>query len=173
MIRKLYFAIFMVCLVASQALFAQSAEELDNRNGFKDIKMVSDVTQYEGLRYDRDIEDEKFQNFSVYTAKKEHYESIGTVKVHELEVLAFKGEVYKIKVVTDKNTKLYGGLKKAFGEPNYSPRSDNYYWATDNLVLIFKSHSKNKLQLTYQSYIVEQKLKQEKKDEIQSISEDF
>ena len=159
--------------MTGQALYSQLPEELDKRNGFKDIKMMSDVTQYEGLEYNGDIEDEKFKNLSLYLAKKDYYTTIGTVKVHEVEVLAYKGEVYKIRVVTDKDTKLYGGLKQAFGEPNFSPRSNNYYWATDNLVLIYKSHSKNKLELTYQSYLIEEKLKMEKKEEIETISEDF
>ena len=171
--RIIYLAVILASQVLIQPLFSQSVLELDKRNGFKDIKMVSDVTQYEGLEYDGDIEDEKFKTLSVYKSKKGFYESIGPVVVHEVEVLAYKGEVYKIHVITEKDPKLYHGLKKAFGKVTHSPRSNNYYWATDNLVLIYESYSKNKLRLIYQSYIIEAKLKQEKKDEIDSISEDF
>jgi len=157
----------------AQSSLAQTTEELDKRNGFKDIKLATEVHQYEGLEYKEEIADELFKTLSVYVKKKGYYESIGSIKIHDVEVLAYKGEVYQIKVITEKNPKLYRGLKKAFGEPTFSPRGDNYYWSTDNLGLTFGNNAKSKLQLLYTSYVMKGRLKEDKKEEIEDISEDF
>lgn len=168
-----YFIFFLVFGFLANASSAQSVEELDKRNGFKDIKLATEVHQYEGLEYKEEIEDELFKQLSVYTKRKGYYESIGSIKIYEVEVLAYKGEVYKIKIITEKNPKLYGGLKKAFGEPTFSPRGDNYYWSTENLGLTFGNNAKTRLQLQYTSYVMKDRLKEDKKEEIEDIADDF
>jgi hypothetical protein len=152
---------------------SQSVDKLEERNGFKDIKLATEVHLYEGLEYEEEIPDELFKLLTVYKSKKGYYESIGSIKIHDVEVLAYNGEVYKIKVITEKNPKLYSGLKKAFGEPIFSPRGDNYYWSTDNLNLTFGNSSKTKLQLVYTSHVMKGRLKKDKEEEIEDISEDF
>jgi hypothetical protein len=163
---------FLLCLIAN-ASEAQSAAELDKRNGFKDIKLATEVHLYEGLEYKEAIEDKLFKQLAVYQRKKGYYESIGSIKIYDVEVLAYNGEVYKIKVITEKNPKLYSGLKKAFGEPTFSPRGDNYYWATQNINLTFGNNSKSRLELVYTSHVVKSHLKKDKEEEIEDISEDF
>jgi hypothetical protein len=172
--QKINYLLFglIICLFANISR-AQSTEELDKRNGFKDIKLATEVHLYKGLEYKEEIEDKLFKQLAVYQKKKGYYESIGSIKVHEVEVLAYNGEVYKIKVITEKNPKLYSGLKKAFGEPTFSPRGDNYYWATENINLTFGTNSKTRLELTYTSHVVKSHLKKDKEEEIEDISEDF
>jgi hypothetical protein len=170
-INYLTFAL-LICLFGNLT-FAQSVEELDKRNGFKDIKLATEVHLYEGLEYKEEVPNEHFKQLSVYTKKKGYYESIGSIKIHDVEVLAYNGEVYKIKVVTEKNPKLYSGLKKAFGEPTFSPRGDNYYWATKNVNLTFGTSAKTKLELIYTSHVMKGRLKKDKEEEIEDISEDF
>ena len=162
----------VLCFIVSVSL-AQSTKELDKRNGFKDIKLATEIKQYEGLEYKEDITNEAFKKLSVYTKKKGYYESIGSIKIREVEVLAYKGEVYKITVITEKNPKLYNGLKKAFGEATFSYRNDNYYWSTDNITLTFGNKAKTKLKLEYTSHIMKRRLKEDKKEEIEDISQDF
>ncbi len=169
----IYFILFLVFGCLANNSLAQSVEELDKRNGFKDIKMATEVHQYQGLEYKEEIEDKLFKQLSVYTKKKGYYESIGSIKIYDVEVLAYNGEVYKIKVVTEKNPKLYGGLKKAFGEPTFSPRGDNYYWSTDKINLTFGNSAKTKLELIYTSHVMRKRLKKDKEEEIEDISEDF
>lgn len=162
----------ILCLIVNVSQ-AQTVEELDKRNGFKDIKLATEVHLYEGLEYQEEVVDKLFKQLAVYQNKKGYYQSIGTIKIEEIEVLAYKGDVYKIKVITEKNPKLYSGLKKAFGEPTFSPRGDNYYWSTDNINLTFGNNSKTTLQLVYTSHIVKSRLKKDKEEEIKGISEDF
>ncbi len=153
--------------------YAQDATELDRRNGFKDIKMTSDISTYEGLIYKKDIEDEVFAGAKLYIPKKGHYESIGNLKIHELEVMTYRDSVYRIRVVTEKDPNLYKGLKKAFGEPEYAYRSNHYYWSADNLRLSYVSHSKNKIEMEYFSYVMTRRVKEEKKKDVQDIADDF
>ena len=153
--------------------YAQGVEELDRRNGFKDIKLTSPVSSYEGLEYKKDIEDEVFVNSKVYVPKKGHYESIGTIKIHELEVMSYNDAIYKIRIITEKDPNLYKGLKKAFGEPEYALRSNKYFWGTDNLVLTYVSHSKSKIEMVYFSYVMSRQAKEDKKQVVEDIVDDF
>ena len=86
MSKTLMLIIFFGWALAS---YGQGVEELDRRNGFKDIKMTSLVSSYEGLEYKKDIEDEVFPNSKVYVPKKGYYENIGNIKIHELEVMSY------------------------------------------------------------------------------------
>ena len=153
---------------------AQGIEELEKRNGFKDIKLTSRVSDYEGLELKKDgVDHETFPNSTIYTPKKGHYESIGVLKIYELEVYAYKDSIYQIKVITEKDPKLYKGMKKLFGEPEYGYRSEVYYWSSPNLKLQYGSHSKNKIEMVYFSYKMVEKRKQEKKQVVEEIADDF
>ncbi|UII34078.1 hypothetical protein LVD17_09655 [Fulvivirga ulvae] len=160
-------------LMMSGKLLAQGAEELDRRNGFKDIKMTSNIAEYEGLEYKKDIEDEVFPQAKLYTAKKGYYENIGSLKIFDLEVKVYKDSIFEIKVITEKDPNLYKGLKKAFGEPEFAYRSSKYYWQSERLKLMYSSHSNNKIEMVYRSYLMNDKLKEEKKQEVEEIVDDF
>lgn len=160
-------------LIISGNLLAQGSEELDRRNGFKDIKMASDVTAYEGLEYKKDIEDNVFPEAKLYTPKKGHYENIGSLKIYDLEVKVYKDSIFEIKVITEKDPNLYKGLKKAFGEPEFAYRSNQYYWQSERLKLSYSSHSNNRIEMVYRSYEMNEKLKEEKKQVVEEIVDDF
>jgi len=152
--------------------FAQNAE-LDKRNGFKDIKLGSEAVSYDGLELKKSVEDRIYPEAELYVSKKGHYENIGPHKVHSLTAKTYKGEIFEIKVIIDKNSDLYKGLKKNFGDPKFDLRKDEYYWAGENLRLSYASLSKNKIVMTYWSYPMHQKLKDDKKKAIEDIADDF
>lgn len=167
------FRLIIALLLVGSAGFAQGVEELDRRNGFKDIKMASNVTAYEGLEFKKDIEDEVFPEAQLYTARKGHYESIGTLKIYDLEVKVYKDSIFEIKVITEKDANLYKGLKKAFGEPEFAYRANKYYWQTERLKLLYGSHSNNKIEMVYRSFLMSDKLKEDKKQVVEEIVDDF
>ncbi|MEX2335782.1 MAG: hypothetical protein WD555_00750 [Fulvivirga sp.] len=152
---------------------AQESKELDRRNGFKDIKMTSLITAYEGLELKKEIEDEEFPNASLYTAKKGHYENIGKLKIYDLEVKTYKDSIFEIKVITEKDPNLYKGLKKVFGTPEFNYKSRQYYWKSDRLQLSYSSFSNTKIEMVYRSYIMSAKRKEEKKQVVENIVDDF
>lgn len=157
----------------SQLTIAQDVSELDRRNGFKDIKMASEISAYEGLEFKKEIEDEVFPQAGLYTAKKGYYESIGSLKIYDLQVKTYKDSIFEVRVVTEKDPNLYKGLKKAFGEPEFAHRSGKYYWKTERLQLAYTSYSSNKIEMVYRSFIMADKLKEEKKQVVEEIVDDF
>ncbi|TRX58467.1 hypothetical protein FNH22_14080 [Fulvivirga sp. M361] len=167
--------IIVFALVSSVAVpsIAQGVEELDRRNGFKDIKMTSAISSYEGLEFKKEVSHDIFIGAKMYVPKKEHYERIGNLKIHDLQVMTYKDSIYEIRVVTEKDPNLYKGFKKAFGEPSYSYGSKNYYWTTDNLTLSYGSHSKSKIEMIYFSHLMVKRVKEEKKQVVEDIVNDF
>lgn len=135
--------------------------------------MASKVSDYEGLEYKKDVKDDIFPEAQLYVAKKGFYENIGELKIFDLEVKAYKGEVFEIKVVTEKDPKLYKGLKQIYGEPEYNYRSAVSQWTSKSIRMTYASESKNKMVLTYYSYVMMDKLKKEKEETIDAISDDF
>lgn len=157
-----------------QVCCSQGLEELEKRNGFKDIKLLSSAANYEGLELKKEgIDHETFPNSSMYIAKKGHYETIGNLKIYDLEVFAYKDSIYQINVITEKDPNLYKGMKKLFGEPEFAYGTESYYWGTEKLRLSYSSHSKNKIEMVYFSHLMVEKRKQEKKEVVEEIVDDF
>lgn len=152
--------------------FAQN-KELDKRNGFKDIKLNSKASSYEGLEFKKDVNDKLFPEASLYMPKKGFYETIGGKKIHSLTVKTYRGDIFEIKVIINKDPDLYKGLKKNFGDPKYDLRKEEYYWSAEKLRLSYASLSKSKIVMTYFSFPMKAKLKEDKKKEIETIADDF
>lgn len=157
----------------SSNVSGQSVAELDKRNGFKDIKMTNLITDYEGLEFKKKIESEIFPRAYQYTRRKGFYQTIGQIKIYELEVNTYDSSIYEIRIVTEKNPNLYKALKRNFGQPQYDYRGDKYYWKTENLRLSYDSHSKNKIEMVYFSYLMTNRLKEDKKQIVEDIADDF
>ncbi len=167
--------LFFLILQSSSILFsnAQTAAELDKRNGFKNIKMTSRITDYDGLELKKAIDSDVFPRAYQYVPKNGHYESIGSVKIFQLEVNTYDSAIYEIRVITEKDPNLYKGLKRAFGEPEFDYRNNKYYWRTDNLRLSYDSHSKTRIEMVYFSYLMTQRLKEDKEQVVEEIMDDF
>jgi len=154
---------------------AQSSEALDEKNGFQDILMLSSARNNKKLEFKKDLDHEKvpLRQVQYYEAAKGEYESIGTVKIKSLEVWAYQDQVFQIRVLTEQDTDLYKGLRQLFGKPDYSIREDLYYWSGNKVRLSYRAESKSRLELIYFSQLLDDILKQEKKEEINSIADDF
>ncbi len=164
-------SLIILILTLTAPLFGQTVIELDQRNGFKDIKMNSSVLDYEGLEYKKDIADNYYPEAKLYVAKKGHYENIGSLKIYDLEVKTYRDSVFQIIVVTDGD--IYKGLKSAFGEPEFHYRSKFHYWMGENLRLSYTAPRKNRLELKYDSFLMREKLKKDKQEMVEAIVDDF
>ena len=169
-IRNLLLALFVLCVLSIKA---QSTNELEARNGFKDIKLATNVNQYDGLVFEKEVDDVNFGKLQVYVRKKDQYTAIGSIAIDHLEVRVYNGEVYQIQVIIPKDPKMYGGLKKSFGPPKFSIVTNDYFWAADSLKLLYRSYGKNQLELLYHSVLIDRKLEVEKDEEIDDIASDF
>ncbi|MEN8123427.1 MAG: hypothetical protein ABFS35_24030, partial [Bacteroidota bacterium] len=151
--------------------YAQSEKELDKRNGFKDIKLLSDITTYDGLEYTKPLKNNP--GHSIYKAKKGNYESIGDIDIYNLVVYAYKNQVYQINITTKKEEKLFRSLEKAFGKVNTSLITPNPYWDGENVRLIYIVIGSKKITLSYQSKKIRQIIASDKKKAVENLTTEF
>lgn len=151
--------------------FAQQTE-LDRRNGFKDIKLATPIDSVKGAIFKKDFK-HNGQDAKLYVIENSDYSSIGDVKVNLIEARTYKGLIYQLNVLIDKDTRLMKGMESALGKPIYNVRDESYNWTGQNLGLKFKSHSRNQLSLEYTSSIVQKMMLEDKKQKIKDISTDF
>ncbi|HRW98799.1 MAG TPA: hypothetical protein P5280_04880 [Cyclobacteriaceae bacterium] len=160
-------------MVISITAWSQSNSELAKRNGFKDIKLGMPVDSVPGVKFVKDIKEKNEYPAQLYEVDHADYKSIGEVKVKEVELKAYKGLVYEIGVITQKDTRLMKGMEKAYGKPKYILPTDTYNWTADSLSLTFKDYSKREIKLTYRSYPVLKMMRVDKGKKIDDIADDF
>jgi hypothetical protein len=163
---------FLLFLFILNYSFAQEAE-IDKRNGFKDIKMATHIDSVKGAVFKKEIKEKGHHPASLYVVEHPDYQTIGEVKIEEIEVKTYKGLIYEILVITDKDTRLMKGMENALGKPVYNVRDESYNWVGKNVSLKFKSHSKNQLELQYGSKVVYKIMSEDKAKKIKDISGDF
>lgn len=157
----------IMCLAA----FAQETE-LDRRNGFKDIKLASPIDSIKGAKLKKDYKENGYA-VQLYTIDHPDYTTIGEVKIESIEAKAYKGLIYEIEVITEKDQRLMKGMERGLGKPVYNVRDESYNWAGQRVGLKFSSYSKNQLSLLYSSRVVYKMMKEDKSKKIDAIADDF
>jgi hypothetical protein len=152
--------------------FAQSAE-LEKRNGYKNIKLGSHIDSVKEASFKKEITNKDGQVSKIYETKHAEYLKIGEVKVDEIEITTYNGLVYIIRVLAEKDPRLMKGMEMALGKAEWDVRNDQYFWKANSLNLTFKSVEKNNVELTYTSYPVIQKMKNDLKKKVEEIADDF
>ena len=109
----------------------------------------------------------------LYEVEHPDYEKIGEVKVHKIELKAYKDLIYEINVKTSKDERLMKALESLYGKSDYDMKNETYFWKTDSLILKFKSDGKNRLQMLYISYAVHKMMRQDKDQKVDDIANDF
>jgi hypothetical protein len=155
----------------SVASFSQFSTELDKRNGFKDIKILTDVTSYPGIEYWKD--DKSKPDHTIYRAKNGNYKNIGNVEIYKLTVYAYRNQVFKIEVITANNEKLFRSLEKAYGKLNSSLAASYSYWDGEKVRLNYETLGSKKIKLTYLSKQIKQMIALDKKKAIDTLSSEF
>jgi hypothetical protein len=163
--------LFFTLSFFSISSFAQETE-LDRRNGFKDIKLASPIDSVNGAIFKKDIK-HNGMDAKLFVIEHEDYSAIGEVKINLIEARTYKGLIYYINVLTDKDTRLMKGMESALGKPVYNVRDKSYNWAGQNVGLKFRSHSRNQLSLEYSSSIVNKMMLEDKRQKVKDIANDF
>lgn len=165
------YACLLIIFIGAIPLYAQKNTELDARNGFKDIKLLTDIGHYKGLTLDKHLDESV--GIDQYERKKNNYMFIGEIPIKNLSALTYKGKIYQINIVTPKTPDLFKGLEKAFGKARHSVRYQKYFWEGDQVKLTFESISTNRLQLVYYAKGIKAMMKADKKKKIESLSSEF
>ncbi len=162
--------LFFILVISSANLQAQNPE-LDKRNGFKNIKLLSKATDYSELKFDKDQEEE---NKAIYTRTSGSLQQIGDIPIKELNVYTYKDIIYRIEVATGKNTQLFKGLEKAYGKSKFAVVTNVYVWKGEKVALTFGSEKGGKrIVMNYTTPEIKKIIKRDKEQKIKDLSDDF
>jgi hypothetical protein len=170
MLRSL---ICLILLLAFNKGTAQSLEELQKRNGFKNIKLGMIVDSLQGIKLKKEFKEKEEYPAKLFTVEHPDYDRIGEVKVKSIEVKTYKDLIYDIEVITDKDPRLMKALESLYGKAAYDMKNKTYFWKTDSLILKFLSPDKNHLQLSYSSFDIYKMMKDDKNKKVDDIKNDF
>jgi len=168
-------ALFLVAfLLTGHLCFPQSNPELDNRNGFKDIRLGARADSVPGARLRKEFtEKDNVHPSQRYDVSNPDYSSIGEVKVKKLELTAYRNLIQTISVVADKDPRLMKALESLYGLATYDAKNNRYFWRGDSLVLSYESISKRELLLEYRSLQVPKLMVKDREKKIDNIADDF
>jgi hypothetical protein len=158
---------------AQDSTAVKKPNELEKRNGFKDIKLGMSVDSVKGIKFKKDFKEKKEFDAKLYEVEHPNYESIGEVKVKKVEIKAYKNLIYDISVITERDTRLMKALESIYGQSEYDVKNETYLWKGKDLVLKFRAHSKGQLEMVYISYIVHGMMKADKAQKVDDIANDF
>jgi len=131
------------------------------------------VDSVKGVKFKKDIKEKDEFPAKLYATEHPDYSKIGEVAVNRVELKAYKGLVYEITVIAEKDTRLMKALESIYGKANYDQLNELYFWTADNLIMKFKSHSRNQLEMVYTSHIVHKMMKEDKNKKVEDIADDF
>ena len=154
--------------------YAQSQNALEEKHGFQDIILDSEVTDNKNFVFKKSIRNKKTeQPILLYERIKGTYQRIGDVPVKTLEVKTFLGKIIEIRIIADKDEDIMRALKKLYGEPYFSVRSNAWEWRSEGVLLALSATGKNKLEIIYSSRKFNQYIQDHKEEGIENISNDF
>ncbi|MEJ1242381.1 hypothetical protein WBG78_29800 [Chryseolinea sp. T2] len=165
--------LMLACCAFANFACSQNLEELEKRNGFKDIKLGTPVDSIKGLIPEKEFKERNEFPAMLYRVENEAYARIGEVKVSRVELKSYKGTIYEIGVWTDKDPRLMKALESLYGRADFDMKNETYFWKTENIVLKFRSDGKSKLALTYISPPVHKSMKSDKDKKVDDIANDF
>ena len=169
-----FIILFIWLLTPGYEIIGQSIDDLERKHGFQDIILDTDITENPQLVYKKQI-DLKNSEYPIhlYVRNKGSYPNIGEVPIKDLEVKAYLGKIIEIKIVTPKETDIMKALKKLYGEPSFSVRSNAWEWQSEGVILALTSIGKNKLEIKYTSRKLNQYIKEKKEEGVEELSTDF
>jgi len=162
----------LILFAITYTLQAQDVNELERRNGFKEIKLGSSIDSVKGATFKKDIIERKEFQAKLYETEYPEYMTIGDVEVKNISIKVYKGLIYEMDIITVKDPKVMRGLEKSYGKATYSIRTESYYWKGKTLNLIYKGHRKE-IKLTYRSSPVIRMMYEDKGKKVEEVAEDF
>lgn len=170
MAKVLFVSLFLICSIFS---FAQELSELEKRNGFKDIKLTMPLDSVKGLKFKKDFKESDEFEAKLFEVDNPDYKMIGEVEVRKLELKSYKGFVYEIIVVTPKDPRIMKALESIYGQAEYDLKKETYFWKGKDITLKFRSHSKQQLEMVYNSTLIRKMMKDDKGKKVEAIANDF
>ena len=170
----LKYTVLLLTLTSAFCVRGQQNEALEQRNGFKHLKLgmhIDSVAAEKKLKKEFHEQDEFPAR--LYALTHSDFEKIGEISVRKVEARTYKDLVYQIHVVTDKDPRLMKALESVYGIASYDMKKETYFWKSDTLILKFLSPSKKELEMIFISYDILQMMKDDKGKKVEDIADDF
>ena len=170
----MYRPLTLVFILTSLACSAQNKiEELEKRNGFKDLKLGMLIDSVKGFKLKKEFKEAEKFDAKLYSVENPAYATIGEVKINNVELKTYRDHVYQIHVVADKDPRLMKALESIYGIAEYDIKRETYFWKGQTLILKFRSFSRNQLEMIYTSFPVLKQMKDDQGKKVEDIENDF
>jgi hypothetical protein len=166
---RFYYLIFCflgtVCVAQGQDL-----SKLEQKNGFKELKLGADFTRH---RAKFDTLEREADGYKIYNSKS--YEAIGHIPIELVTVLTYKNKIHEVRILTDfaHFEELKSILTQAYGEPKDKPcelleveqgKRTDCAWRSENVLhwctaIEFKDYQKTVI--GFKAYKLAEKAKKE------------
>ncbi len=168
------FTLLFLLICKGFSVTGQDIAELEQRNGFKNLKLGMLIDSVKGeKKFKKEFKEQNQFVSKLYTFNHPEYVKIGEIPVSKIEFKTYKDLVYQIHVVTDKDPRLMKALESIYGAADYDLKKETYFWKGQTLILKFRSYSRNQLEMIYISYRVLSLMKEDKGKKVEDIAEDF
>lgn len=146
----IFFLVFIFC-------YPQNIEKLKNANGFRDIKLGSNIKEYPNFVKKSKLNEEFFgawgwnYDYILDQKNEKNLKKIGEAKIYRVFVKVDDNNViYQISLVLDKNYDLLTMLDDAYGKPNFVNFDLGFKnWKTDNNIECELNGFSTKLETLY------------------------
>lgn len=164
----------LLILVAARPSQAQDIDELERRNGFKDLKLGMHIDSVKGEKnFRKEFREQDEFVAKLYSVEHPDYQKVGEIPVAKVDVKTYNDLVYQIHIVTDKDPRLMKALESVYGASDYDLKKETYFWKGRTLILKFRSFSRNQLEMIFTSYLILKKMKEDKEKKVEDIADDF
>jgi hypothetical protein len=139
--KNLFLMIFVFFNLIGINIYSQDIVTLKENNGFRNIKLGSNIEDYSDLII-KDSTNIKF--FGVWDEydyilhpDSEMHNSIENTKIHRVLIKTYNSYIYEIFITLEYNFEVVELLKSLYGKPNYTDGSNviwDYAWTIDNIL---------------------------------------
>lgn len=111
--------LILIFLIIGNIAFAQKNSKLDEMNGFKDIKLNSPISDYDGFKLNPDDFDLFGPEEKSYKYIGDDYQTIGDYKIYDLSVGTYKGRIDAIYITCECNKDLITVILELYGKEDF------------------------------------------------------
>ncbi|WP_435255483.1 hypothetical protein [Tenacibaculum sp. A30] len=151
---------------------AQNIERLRINNGFRTIKLGTDVHLYPEF-IKKNSSNSKYFGFLledyhyIFNHKNNRkFDKIGNAKIFRILVKTYQNKIFKIDITLEKNRETSELLKLAFGKPTYNIKNNLTWKTNNNIECLFQEDLKtfDHAYITYTNQELEKLYNKEKAD---------
>ncbi len=137
----------IIFFLGIQLVSSQSSQKLEEKNGFREIKLGNNITDYPNFIKKNSENDQYFGPWIdfeyILDLKSTRYDKIGNATIHRIFAKTHENKIYAIKIILEKNYEVIELLKSLYGEPTWDNlQADLIEWKTNKIECTFKGRYK-------------------------------